>query len=190
MVHTLRLRVPLNEMGAFDLWAWQLVWVGGLWCGVRWAQGSLPIADWARKITVPAIALVTVLLALRYSLNYGVDLGRFEPAFDKWHLGVVRIVEFICIAALLVRFQPFLKRLAVRPLIVMGQASLPVFCTHVGFCFLGLAIMGEHSVVMGWQEVALPMVTLAALYAVARRVVERKNRRVAPAGALAAAASR
>jgi len=25
-------RIPLNEMGAFDLWAWQLMWVLGMWC--------------------------------------------------------------------------------------------------------------------------------------------------------------
>ena len=54
----LGLRIPLNEMGAFDVWAWQLVWVVGLWCGVRWAQSDLPLTEWAGKITVPAAAIV------------------------------------------------------------------------------------------------------------------------------------
>ena len=33
------LQVPLNESGAFDLWAWQLWWLVGLWLGVRLSQG-------------------------------------------------------------------------------------------------------------------------------------------------------
>jgi hypothetical protein len=170
------LRIPLNEMGAFDMWAWQLVWLTGLWCGVRWAQDDLPITDWARKITAPAALIVVSLMALRYSLNYGVDLGGFEPFFDKWHLGVVRLVEFVCVASLLIRFQSFLKPLAVRPLILLGQASLPVFCTHLVFCFLGLAIMRDNPIVVGWEQVALPVITFTALYAVAKKVGDGKNK--------------
>ena len=170
------LRIPLNEMGAFDLWAWQLVWVVGIWCGVRWAQDDLPLTQWAGKITIPAAVIVIALIGLRYSLNYGVDLGRFEPAFDKWHLGIVRIIEFVCIAALLLRFQTFLKPLAVRPLVIMGQASLTVFIAHIAFCFLGLALMRDNPVLVGWEQVALPTLTFSALYWAAKRAVERKGK--------------
>jgi hypothetical protein len=31
------LNIPLNEMGAFDLWAWQFWWVVGVSFGVHWA---------------------------------------------------------------------------------------------------------------------------------------------------------
>ena len=176
MRHLFGLQIPLNEMGAFDVWAWQLMWVLGLRCGARWAQGDLPITEWARKFTIPAAALAVVLLGLRFGLSYGDELGRFEPVFDKWHLGVARLMDFAALAALLVRFQPFLKRLAVRPLVLLGQASLPVFCTHVLFCFLGLAIMGNRPVVGGWEELALPALTLVTLLGVAKRVVEGKKR--------------
>jgi hypothetical protein len=186
------LQIPLNEMGAFDLWAWQLVWVFGLWCGVRWAQDDFPIGKWARKITLPAGLIVVSLVCLRYSLNYGVDLGRFEPAFDKWHLGIVRIVEFVCVGALLVRFQAQVKPLALRPLVIMGQSSLAVFCTHLPFCFLGLILMRDNPVVMGWEQAALPAVTLFAQYMAARYAVQRKakSRAAAPAISLTPLASR
>jgi hypothetical protein len=176
--HLFGLKIPLNEMGAFDLWAWQLIWMFGLWCGVRWEQNALPVGEWAKKIWIPTALIVAALMALRYSLNYGVDLGRFEPAFDKWHLGVIRLVDFTCVAALLIHFQPYLKRLGVRPLIMLGQASLPVFCTHVVFCFLGLAIMKEHPTVVGWEQVALPVLTFATMYGVAKKVSEGKNQPV------------
>jgi len=187
------LRIPMHEMGAFDLWAWQLVWTLGLWCGVRWAQGDFPVVDWARKITVPAGLFVVALISLRYSLNYGVDLGRFEPAFDKWHLGIIRPIEAVCIGALLIRFQDALKKLAFRPLVLMGQASLPVFCTHVAFCFLGLFMMRDNPVLAGWEQVAVPMLTFVSLYLVARKAAERKQKNraaVPPRMSLAAAASR
>jgi hypothetical protein len=41
--------IPLNEMGAFDLWAWQFLWIAGVWLGVRWAQNNLPIEKWATR---------------------------------------------------------------------------------------------------------------------------------------------
>ena len=189
--HLFGLKMPLNEMGAFDLWAWQLIWMFGLWCGVRWEQDALPVANWAKKIWIPAAVIVAALISLRYSLNFGIDLGRFEPAFDKWHLGVVRVIDFTCVGALLIHFQPFLKRLAVRPLILLGQASLPVFCTHVAFCFLGLAIMKEHPTVVGWEQVALPVLTFATMYGVAKKVAEGKCKPLMqPRPSFAAATSR
>ena len=183
----LGLQIPLNEMGAFDLWAWQLVWVFGLWCGVRWARDDFPVGEWAKKITLPAAVIVVSLIALRYSLNYGVDLGRYEPAFDKWHLGIVRIVEFVCVGGLLVRFRALLKALAVRPLIMMGQSSLAVFCTHLPFCFLGLMLMRDNPVVTGWERLALPAVTLFAQSIAARYAVQRKAKRRAAAPAISLA---
>src|ERR1700729_2654441 len=33
-------RIPLNEMGSFDLWAWQFLWIAGIWLGVRWGHGD------------------------------------------------------------------------------------------------------------------------------------------------------
>ena len=47
-------RIPLNEMGSFDLWAWQFLWIGGVWLGVRWAQNNLPIEKWAKRVVISA----------------------------------------------------------------------------------------------------------------------------------------
>ncbi|HTR66596.1 MAG TPA: OpgC domain-containing protein [Terriglobales bacterium] len=172
------MHVPLNEMGAFDLFAWQLVWLLGLWCGVRWAQDDLPIGDWARSLTIPAAVIAVGFLGLRYGLDHGLQLQGFEPAFDKWHVGVARLINFAAIAVLLVRFQPSLKRLAIRPLVLLGQASLQVFCAHLFFVFLGLAMMGDNPILAGWKEIALPVVTFATLLLVAWRVSQGKHNRV------------
>jgi hypothetical protein len=46
---------------------------------------------------------------------------------------------------------------------MMGQASLQVFCAHLLFCFMGLAIMGYAPVMNGWHETALLTITLLGM---------------------------
>src|SRR5712671_1149498 len=118
------LHIPLNATGSFDLFAWQFMWLVGLYCGSRWSKDDLPVETWVRRMLIPAIVIVPLLFALRYSVGRGVQLGVFEISFDKWHLGIVRIINFAAVAVLLIQFQPVLKSLAIRPLVMMGQASL------------------------------------------------------------------
>src|ERR1700730_2123299 len=59
------LQIPLNEMGAFDLWAWQLWWLVGLWLGVRWAKDDLHL-NWSKQMTIPAGIVAVFFLVLRY----------------------------------------------------------------------------------------------------------------------------
>jgi hypothetical protein len=164
----LRAHIPMNEMGSFDLWAWQFLWILGLWFGVRWAQKNLPVEDWARRVVIPAAIVFGVLLPLRYAVGRWVELGAFEPLFDKWHFGAVRLVNFAAAAALLIRFQGILKPLAVRPLVLLGQASLQVFCVHLLFTFAGLTLLGNASMLSAWQQVALLAATLGAMLLTAK----------------------
>jgi hypothetical protein len=171
--------IPLSATGSFDLFAWQFMWLVGLYCGVRWSKNDLPVGSWAKRMLLPAVIIVPILLVLRYSVGRGVELGIFEVGFDKWHLGVVRIVNFAAIAALLIQFQSLLKPLAIRPLVTLGQASLQVFCAHLLFCFIGLAIMGDAALVNGWHEAVLVTTTFVGLFLTSRIFgkKEQKNAR-------------
>lgn len=173
LAHHFGLRIPLNEMGAFNLWAWQFVWVAGMWCGVRWAKDDLPVSQWARRTWIPALIVVLALFALRYLQLFGLDLGRSTTLFDKWHLGPVRIVNFAAVAMVLTHFRSIMKTLSIRPLVWMGQSSLQVFCTHFVFCFIGIAMMGNSDRIFGWWQLALVVGTFAALLFVARLHVGR-----------------
>jgi hypothetical protein len=159
----LGVRIPINQMGSFDIWGWQFLWLLGLWFGVRWAQGQLPMEDWARRYTVSAAVIAAFLLPFRYAVGRWIELGGFEPLFDKWHFGALRLINFAAVAILLVRFQSILKPLAVRPLVLLGQASLQVFCVHLLFCFAGLTLLGNAATLSGWQQLALLVTTLAAM---------------------------
>jgi len=101
-------------------------------------------------------------------LERGVELGASEFLFDKWHLGPLRVLNFAAVAALLIVAQSALKPLAIRPLVMLGQSSLQVFCVHLLFCFAGLTLMGNASMLDGWRQSALLIATFSAMLLTAK----------------------
>lgn len=97
----------------------------------------------------------------------GFQLGAAERLFDKWHLGPLRLLDIAAVAAVLIVAQRWLKPLAVRPLVLMGQSSLQVFCVHLLFCFAGLTLMGNASMLNGWRQFGLLAATFAGMLATA-----------------------
>jgi hypothetical protein len=160
--------IPLNEMGSFDLWAWQFLWIVGIYLGVRWGRGDLNIDVWAKRLMIPSIIIGSGLFELRRALNHGQDLGPFEALFDKWHLGPIRLLNFAAVAVLLVLLHPVLKPLAIRPLVLLGQASLQVFCVHLLFVFAGLTLLGNASMLSSSKQAALLTVTFVAMLLTAK----------------------
>ena len=177
-------RIPLNEMGSFDLWAWQLLWIAGVWLGVRWGQGNLPSEKWATRAVIPAALIVSAAMEMRHAISQGMQLGQYEFLFDKWHLGPVRLLNFVAVAALLVFSQTFLKRLAIRPLVMMGQSSLQVFCVHVLFCFAALTLLGNASMLSGVRQIALVIVTFATMLLTAKIFSKSEAKHEQPPGSV------
>jgi hypothetical protein len=160
--------IPLHEMGAFDLWAWQFLWIAGVWLGVRWAQNNLPIEKWAKRAVIPAVVISAACFMLRRAIEHGLALGPTEFLFDKWHLGPMRLIDFAAVATLLIVTQRLWKFLAVGPLVLMGQSSLQVFCVHLLCCFGGLTLLGNASIISGWRQAELLTVTFAAMLLTAK----------------------
>jgi len=167
--------IPLSATGSFDLFAWQFMWLLGLYGGARWSKGDLPVEKWAKQMLIPALVIVPVLFAMRYSVGRSIELGIFEVSFDKWHLGIVRLINFAAVAALLVQLRSVMARLAIKPFVMMGQASLQVFCAHLLFCFIGLAIMRDEPVVNGWQEAALIGMALSGMWLTAQMFSRKRS---------------
>jgi hypothetical protein len=161
-------RIPLNEMGSFDLWAWQFLWIVGVWLGVRWAQNNLPIEKWAKRVVIPAALIAVACFVLRRAIEHGVQLGPTEFLFDKWHLGPLRMVDFTAVAMLLIVTQKVWKPLAVGPLVLMGQSSLHVFCVHLLCCFAGLTLLGNASMLSAGKQIALLSATFTAMLITAK----------------------
>jgi hypothetical protein len=171
-------------MGAFDLWAWQLWWLIGLWMGVRWARDDLPLDVWAKRLFVPAAIVSGSFLALRYMQIEG--LVAFEKSawlLDKWSLGPGRIVDAAAVAALAIRFRSALRPLAIPPLVMLGKASLEVFCVHLLCVFSALIILGDRPVIRGWAAIAVVLGSWSVMLLTAAVVARARRRRASSGGA-------
>jgi hypothetical protein len=168
------LQIPLNEMGAFDLWAWQLWWLVGLWLGVRWAKDDLRL-DWVKEMTIPAAMVAFVFLVLRYAQVDGVlTFGKSALLLDKWDFGVGRMINFTAVAVLAIRFRSVLRPFAIRPLVMLGRASLPVFCAHLLCVFFALTIMKNDPIIGGWKAIVIILASLSALLVTAKIATNRR----------------
>ncbi len=78
--------IPLNEMGSFDLWAWQFLWITGIWLGVRWGQGDLPIETWAKRAIIPAVLIATPSspCAAHWSTEFNSALMNYCSTSGTW----------------------------------------------------------------------------------------------------------
>jgi hypothetical protein len=168
------LHIPLNEMGAFDLWAWQLWWLVGLWLGVRWAKNDFRL-DWVKRMAVPAAIVAGFFLVLRYAQVAGVvTFGKSGLLFDKWDFGVGRMIDFTAVAVLAIRFRSVLRPFAIRPLVMLGQSSLPVFCVHLLCVFFALTLMKNDPVMRDWRAIVVILGSLSALLLTAKIAARRR----------------
>jgi hypothetical protein len=119
-------------------------------------------------VVIPASFIAVAFFVLRRAIEHGVELGASAILFDKWHLGPLRLLDFVSVAALLIVFQSILKPLAIKPLVMLGQSSLQVFCVHLLFCFAGLTLLGNASMLNGWRQLGLLATTFTAMLLTAK----------------------
>jgi len=164
------LPVPFRETGSFEMYAWQLMWVFGLWLGSMEAQGVLRRRKpFSRGTVLMAVAIVVAGFVWRRAVGQtpfpGHDTWNF--LFDKWHLGPLRLVNFLALLTLILHFggrlSAGLPRL--RFFESLGAASLPVFCAHLVLVLLTLAVLGDDfNARPGWGDPALLATGLILLY--------------------------
>ena len=166
--------VPLRETGAFEIVAWQFIWVLGLWMGS--SQGARRPAQpmpFPRSVVVAAALFAAVHLVWRHALGqapFGADAG-LNMLYDKWRLGPLRLLDFFALIVLAMHFGPRLvARMPSLPLLeLLGRQSLPVFVAHVVLAMLVLASLGAIDPERPWRiDAALLAACFAVLYAVAR----------------------
>ena len=125
--------IPYVELGPFDILAWQLLWISGLFFGQRFQAGAA-IPDIPTSLQRVLLALVIGFLGWRWASIYlGVDLSNQMWLLDKWHLGPLRLINFFATGWLISKW---LKRFEcweapLRPLSMIGRHMLPVFCCQI-----------------------------------------------------------
>jgi hypothetical protein len=187
VVHVTHLPIPLQETGAFNLFAWQWVWIAGMWLGAKSAEGRLPISRFSGKIVALSTLVCVFFIGVRHEWFHWLDGldglgGRLtQPGLgmmlDKWNIGPLRLINLVCFTIVLYWLRkPVLRIVAIEPFLTLGKASLEVFCAHVFFVFFGLALLyGEVTQLHGYVAIALLVFTFTGLILVALREVRRRR---------------
>jgi len=144
-----------NGSWAFNPFAWQLLFGFGAWCGLG---GAKKIARLIRSPYVLAAAAGYLLFSFAVVMTWYLPrfahyvpqwLSNWMYPIDKTNLDILRLLHFLAIATLTVRFVPpdwpALKSRLLRPAILCGQHSLEVFCLGVFLAFASHFVMVEIS---------------------------------------------
>lgn len=183
IVQITHLPIPLQETGAFNLFAWQAVWAVGMWLGAKSALHEVPLNKIPGWIAALAGGVCIFFIGVRF--------GWFGPSLtpqslgvklDKWQIGPLRVLNLGCFMICAYWARKYVKPVILRePFLTLGRASLRVFCAHIVFVFAGLTMLyGDFNAdgldqLHGTPAVVLLTCTFAALIWLASNEVRRKR---------------
>jgi hypothetical protein len=176
------LHIPLQETGAFNLFAWQAIWLLGMWIGAQSADtsphGGLPLRRLPRYAYPIAAAICLFFLCVRHDwLEPHLTQQSLGILLDKWQLGPLRMVNLVAFSILIYWLRKPVKRVVlIEPFLTLGRASLEVFCAQIVFVFIALALLyGEYTQLNGRYATAVLTLTFAGLIFIALREIRRKR---------------
>jgi len=129
----------------FNPFACQLLFVFGTWCGLNRAA---EIAALIRSRAVLILALVWIAFSFLIVMTWHIPV--LDAMIPKWMIHVIypidksdldmfRLIHFLALAVVFVRYiprdWPALRSNLLRPLVLVGQHSLPIFCLGVFLSF-------------------------------------------------------
>jgi len=191
VVQVTHLRIPLQETGAFNLFAWQAVWAVGVWVGARSAMRRETFSDPPGWLTVTCCALCLIFIGIRWGwLGPQLTHQALGLQLDKWQIGPLRLINLVAFSIVVYWLRrKLVKIVAIEPFLTLGKASLQVFCTHIVFVFVGLTLLvrdvGEDvgrplEQLRGITAFLLLAVTFTALFLMALREVHKRRTRGKP----------
>ena len=180
IVHVTHLPIPLQETGAFNLFAWQAVWIVGLWLGAKSAENDVPLKRVPGYVVGVCALVCLFFIGVRHEwLGPHLTQQALGMKLDKWQIGPLRVINLVTFTIVFYWMRKYVLRLvAIEPFLTLGKASLHVFCAHVFFVFVGLALLYNSDVpqLHGWVAISLLTVTFAGLVLVAVREVRKQRR--------------
>src|ERR1700687_2258632 len=157
---------PPGTTWYFNPFAWQLLFVFAAWCGVG---GAAQLQFLIRSRVALALAVAWILFALLIVMTWHVPfLESLVPKWmikaiypiDKTDLDMLRFTHFLALALVVTRYLPRnwapLSSNWLRPLILCGQHSLPIFCFGVFLSF------GAHWILMQYTRGAWEQLVVSA----------------------------
>jgi hypothetical protein len=167
---------PPGTTWYFNPFAWQLLFIFAAWCGVG---GAAKLQFLIRSRLALALAVAWILFALLIVMTWHVPfLESLVPKWmikaiypiDKTDLDMLRFTHFLALALVVTRYLPRnwapLTSKWLRPLILCGQHSLPIFCFGVFLSF------GAHWILMQytrgvWEQLVVSAAGILIMVALA-----------------------
>ncbi|MBR1088474.1 OpgC domain-containing protein [Bradyrhizobium manausense] len=156
---------PKGATWYFNPFAWQLMFFFGAWCG---CGAVAQIKRLIESRIVLAIAVTWILFALLIVMTWhSAFLESLIPKWmikliypiDKTDLDMLRFTHFLALAVIVSRYLnrdwAGLKSIWLRPLVLCGQHSLPLFCLGVFLSF------GVHWVLVQWKHQVIEQILLS-----------------------------
>jgi hypothetical protein len=147
---------PAGATWYFNPFAWQLLFFFAAWCG---RSGGAQIKQLHHSRAVLVVAIGWILFAFVIAMSWhSAFLESFIPKWlfkviypiDKTDLDMFRFTHFLAFALIISRYlhQDWagLQSKWLRPLILCGQHSLPLFCLGVFLSF------GAHWILVQWKS--------------------------------------
>ncbi|MGA3283683.1 MAG: OpgC domain-containing protein [Verrucomicrobiota bacterium] len=169
--------LPLR-WGAFDLLAWQFLWV----CGLALGETSLrrPIIKSERRFWLGVPAAVIVLVGLLSRRGFWPQAWWTPDLFlwmDKWTLGPLRLLNFAAWAVLLLAWNPRVPKRWLAPVALLGRHSLAVFAFHLPLVITA-AVMVQMLPLSDAMQTAIGLMVIALLFMWAACLQYHKRRQL------------
>ena len=183
--HWLDWSLPAYPRGViyFNPLDWQLLYVIGMWWGMKSAREKPSVLKSRVLVSLAAIYLLfSFLITLGWHFH---SLEAYVPQvfvraiypIDKGDLDILRLLHFLALALLCWRMLPcdlpLLRTRLLRPLVQCGEYSLVIYCISVLLSFAAHAILN-----LGWNDlVSQTLVSIAgiAVMAVTAVVLAKLN---------------
>jgi len=155
--------LPLR-WGAFDLLAWQFLWV----CGLVLGETSLrrPVIKPELRFWLGAPAAAIVLVGLLSRRGFWPDAWLPPDIFlwmDKWTLGPLRLLNFAAWTVLLLAWNPHPPKWFLSPAALLGRHSLAVFAFHLPLVITA-AVMVQMLTLPVATQTAIGLAVIALLF--------------------------
>ncbi|MCG2632277.1 OpgC domain-containing protein [Bradyrhizobium sp. WYCCWR 13023] len=156
---------PKGATWYFNPFAWQLMFFFGAWCG---CGAVAQISKFIQSRIVFAVAIGWIAFALVIVMTWhSAFLESLIPKWmikliypiDKTDLDMLRFTHFLALAVIVSRYLnpdwEGLKSKWLRPLVLCGQHSLPLFCLGVFLSF------GVHWMLVQWKHQVVEQILLS-----------------------------
>ncbi|WFU72028.1 OpgC domain-containing protein [Bradyrhizobium sp. CB2312] len=163
---------PPGTTWYFNPFCWQLMFVFAAWCGIGQIERIATLV-WSRA----AMALAAAWLVFAFLIVMTWHIPALEALIPKWmikliypidktDLDMLRFTHFLALAIWVTHFVPrkwrALHAPGLRPVILCGQHSLPIFCLGVFLSFSAHWILTQYTKGV-WEQLAVSVVGIVIM---------------------------